>query len=1398
MALPKLKIRQERQADILDQFKEAHMKKAEQVEERQRMTVKGEVEWAEKNGAICDGRARKLLQKLKTGQLKPKAFKEAIKILKDPTKRRNDQYKNLFDHLINGDFLNFGENFQTIFEAFESKDKDIQKLAKKFIGKKGEDIRGEKGFLEQFSALEKSKLTPDELVRQSKAAVSLAGSEKGESPVQNKVETMLNAPDFGIVPQPNVDRSEFAEITRQMTQFLAESTQKLDELSAAVRESKTLAEAKTSLREKLEKDPQYVEKLVQQLVLDRTLLERSARILKRVHENPELLKALIEFDNKRHAYWLDNKVKTPEQGETPHTQFMKMEASKTARENLERAALQSKDKLFETALELELERAIDEVAIEAEENKTKPGETAINQAIEKTTKKYGLKTKVIDLETLKKLRSKAEEFIDHQTQNAETKSQFVKQCQNIQAWEDEALDVAYETEVLAEITGLDLFEQKDGKIVPRDTPIAYAQDGETKIAKITKVEYKPLVVPEETEKNYEANEGWRPKLPKKGEMHITFEVDGRGLTKDVKNFMGWASRVDAYEKIGKEELEKRIGAKIEKGAMFLDDIVSQTERDKPHYNVIEIADITETGVKLQRPVMYRSRFEVYPQTITKQDENKDELTFGEFYSLCLRRELSPLDDSAVEKAGLTKNPKWLRLEYGGGGFAGKGGKEERQMNVDGTLGDTLKTFGAGVFGKEILTPSQREAFERHPTFTEKLFDPGSGKHFVKDHAPAARLMRYAGKNALAEVEEPVEDEPPNPELSEEEQREIAERAKEDGEKAKAEREAKGDRHVHEEALPKDKTHMEGEAHTAQKGYLAQLWKSTYFLASDDIWGLIKSAYEHYERRWHRRSKEKFATVGEGLPWGYGTEMGRIKQSAENEEVQQYTEAMEEWGVWDIMDALRHAKNKDQLKACFKTLAHHGHIRWDDVEMWESLNRFVPQHLQIPIPAHHNPYMKDKKTGKTGFDYLENAIDYLWGESAYQNFFSENNSNYDSKLKKYEEKGKQTEGDIKNNGSVVGELANLLTRHKNGEYVDPHEYEGLIHFMINAGKGTMEAKVYYMIEGVTIKNPVTGESILGMDRLGSINGVYLNRLPFMDYITRRDVPRPGAKPGEPPTAWTLADFQKWCDQWDATAKSGERPNMPPPGVTKFIWEHVLPDERTQIRNNKGLRNSEQIDHDDAHFIIPLADETLISNVCQAISGGKRAWTTEGYANAYSGYNQWTKSLAERGEKAKLINAIKAFNRYDAIMESRYRKDNIEGFARLDESFFHRPSVVDTRPTGWHKTQLEELTKAVAQAYAERYGETKLLEIVNIMYKKTGSMADKKEAEEQKKVQAALDTFGTEFKRVVEQDKAELLLQVVNSFGLSGMETITEEEKLRRAQMFKQSDLDKVFTDWHADS
>jgi len=36
-------------------------------------------------------------------------------------------------------------------------------------------------------------------------------------------------------------------------------------------------------------------------------------------------------------------------------------------------------------------------------------------------------------------------------------------------------------------------------------------------------------------------------------MRITFEIDGREITRDARNFMGWVSRMDAYEKITKEE-----------------------------------------------------------------------------------------------------------------------------------------------------------------------------------------------------------------------------------------------------------------------------------------------------------------------------------------------------------------------------------------------------------------------------------------------------------------------------------------------------------------------------------------------------------------------------------------------------------------------------------------------------------------------------------------------------------------------------------------------------------------------------------------------------------------------------------------------------------------------------
>ncbi|MFA4891697.1 MAG: hypothetical protein WC604_05130, partial [Candidatus Gracilibacteria bacterium] len=220
--------------------------------------------------------------------------------------------------------------------------------------------------------------------------------------------------------------------------------------------------------------------------------------------------------------------------------------------------------------------------------------------------------------------------------------------------------------------------------------------------------------------------------------------------------------------------------------------------------------------------------------------------------------------------------------------------------------------------------------------------------------------------------------------------------------------------------------------------------------------------------------------------------------------------------------------------------------------------------------------------------------------------------------------------------------------------------------------------------------------------------------------------------------------------------------------------------------------QEMDHDDAHFIIPLADEELIDNICQNSSGSRRYFTTEGYANAYPGYNQYIKTLNKLGEKAKVMNTIRGFARFNAIMSKRCYKDKTT-YGRMGPSFWNRPSVVDDRHIGWHKKQLEELTRKIAYAYSGDPGGDELVRIVDLMQTDTSS----KQKELQKQIEDAIQDFGTVFQKVIGTDGGEKMSAVVSGAGLSGMpEYVSEEEKKMRKVMYAQKDeLSTVFKDWH---
>lgn len=578
---------------------------------------------------------------------------------------------------------------------------------------------------------------------------------------------------------------------------------------------------------------------------------------------------------------------------------------------------------------------------------------------------------------------------------------------------------------------------------------------------------------------------------------------------------------------------------------------------------------------------------------------------------------------------------------------------------------------------------------------------------------------------------------------------------------------------YEEALPLEAVKKSGGMKYGEKNYLRSLWTNTRFLSMNDCWKMGKSMHEYYDRRWERRQKDKFARVGEELPY-FSPEMRRIVEATEHEEVHQYQEAFEHKGIYEIQYRLEHTSNKDEFKATLTTLSDKGQLRWDSIPLWRNINRFISPEKAIPIPSNGDPNTRVSSTdGRTGFDFLKGALDSIWGEGTYDGLYSKNKSAYSSNAKGFYEEGKQLEGVDGGHGL---RLSVLLQQHKNGIYVNPHEYEGLILHAIEAGKSSMQAKIYYMIEGVAAANH-SGRTIMSFDRIAHINSEMLSQFPILEYITAR-VPR--GPDGKESYRFTLDDYKQWVHWFDAGNPHNFKPGK---AVDEFMWNYVIPSDETENRINKALRNGEKLDHDDMFAYLPPANFQVVNDSCKATGGNKKFLTIEGYANVFPGFSQYMRSVAGMGRKVKLREAIKSYVRFEGIMTRRFQKssDDRDPYQRMSGSTLNNRTIVSDEPPQAFIDQINPAIMDIAAAY----NDPKLNAIIaEIYHPEVDNIYSEEGKKQQQNMNLAFEQFNKVFDEVVKTDNGDKMEAVIKGANFTGMpNSMSDEEKAKRKAQFK---------------
>ena len=776
---------------------------------------------------------------------------------------------------------------------------------------------------------------------------------------------------------------------------------------------------------------------------------------------------------------------------------------------------------------------------------------------------------------------------------------------------------------------------------------------------------------------------------------------------------------------------------------------------------VKILSMDDTGVKLDKPVLYRA---LYDSPDLEDNEYKTDLTLGEFAKwMNQRRPLPTMKfDSVLEKLG--EHYEYMNTKY----------KRAKKCHLQISLseGEILHADAPG-----------------NPLFEVESVDSVNGVIKLKKSRifTFAQFLRWVYENDI---------EPYDPELEAEKMKTYLKAGGKDADKAKEDAKSTID-HFQKTGIWRDtlkklreggiKGGFEPEINIRQDSpisaekqsysLMGQWLSDTQWLRLDDIFVLFKTGWEYYTRNWQRRQKFRYSTIGKNVPW-FATEFERINQNAETEEMQQFKDAMDQWGIPQIEETMYETNNRDQLKACFNALAPKGMLRWDDIRLYKAINKFTDINHKVPIPTgdSYKKFGPGSGTcnglpleGKNVVDFIPAALDSLWGEGSFVGWKRQNDDSIESCITQTSNKAAELESDPKNSGGIAQELSNLLTRHMNNEWIDQTEYEGLLRYIIEMGKAGGKHKAYYLLMGLNAKNS-SGRTILGWERMGRISSKYCNQFPVLDYFSgaNRDTKRDFVTGEVFDTPYVRSDFDsitnKWCEIGRARGFKPEA--MPDNDADLFLRKQMLTSDAVQIRLEKGIRNAQNMDHDDSPYFVPGLKDSEIESVCSTSAGGVKKLSIHGYKNAYIGFGMRMKSLSDKYEEEKeyesagkyavpgayvqkLIVAFKSYMVYDGIMDNRFKKARGSDLQRLGSSDYATGTVWDgNRPLRRYQEEMKDVIKEIATAYGHGADPN----IVDLPFRKDLSV--------KKDVPTAIDNFGPLFEKMIqEDDKGAKLVEII---------------------------------------
>ncbi|MDX9971227.1 MAG: hypothetical protein RBS56_04980 [Candidatus Gracilibacteria bacterium] len=562
----------------------------------------------------------------------------------------------------------------------------------------------------------------------------------------------------------------------------------------------------------------------------------------------------------------------------------------------------------------------------------------------------------------------------------------------------------------------------------------------------------------------------------------------------------------------------------------------------------------------------------------------------------------------------------------------------------------------------------------------------------------------------------------------------------------------------------------------ETSYFKELKENTKFYSIKDIIEFIKHIRANYKGNSEVLAEFRQGKLGEAMFTGDLKEhfkQGKRKK-AESAIKEGAEKKLKSKPPEELTAVLRTSGNKYDLEVAFNVLSEQGFLNMWDPQIWANIFRVAKKRSFVPEGLSIDP---NSAVCKKLYDEFANAVNKIWDDpNQFSTWERRNLTNCASKVSGVKDRANRIISSV----GFAPHMESLLKEHmspKKFAPVDPHEYEAMLLYALENGKGSIEERLYYLIMGLTLKDKKSGATVLTLERLSQINSSLHSKNVVLAFLNS-SIPRPPEGKEHPITRKELEAFgESFLDKSskDLDEKYQFKPNN---AVKEFIWNTLISNPVYKDLATTEVRNMQNIDPSETQYYIPLASENLIKTTCITQGGIKIGM--DGFANGFAGFSQYIKNMAQMADNARsgIVNAntqnekemqkkifaeamrnikegIKSYVMYEGILTDKF-EEKPTTFIRLDHDTLRNRKVAGTNHNAMH--YINELNGLV-QNIVQKYNDSEYSRKISPIY--TQSITDQK-----RKTQALRD-FSSGFDNLIKDDNNRLLDTILakNLTGIS---------------------------------